>query len=263
MESELIQDDSFARRDDLHDMLESRLRQAEQAVLARDRFLSVAAHELRNPMAPLVLQVGRLRKAALQGDLERVISGLEWLEMAITRYVKRANVLLDVSRLAADRLKLEPMRFDISEWLEQFVAGITPLAEHTGSQLSLSLPGPLIGFWDRTAVEQIMENLLSNAIKFGAGRPISVALTRDGAQIRLSVSDKGPGIAQDDQGRIFAAFEAVMARAEGGGFGVGLWVTGRLAAAMGGSVELDSAPREGATFTVILPIEAPDPDDDV
>jgi signal transduction histidine kinase len=242
--------------------LEARLLRAEQALAARDRFLSIAAHELRNPMAPLVLQVGRLLKAARQGDADRVIDGLQWLEMAISRYVKRANVLLDVSRLAADRLTLEPARFDLADWVRQIAQGMAPLAEHGGSPLILSLPDTLFGVWDRTAVEQIVENLLSNALKFGPAKPVEVSLEDGSGEIRLSVADHGPGIAPADQKRIFAAFETIIARAEGGGFGVGLWVVGRLVRAMGGAVALDSLPGRGARFTVTLPRDIRQADDE-
>ncbi len=104
------------------------------------------------------------------------------------------------------------------------------------------------------AFEQIIENILSNAIKFGQGRPVDITLTQTAGHLRLTIRDRGPGIPPADQAQIFAPFETLMARTEGGGFGVGLWVVDRLVTAMGGTVELDSAPGDGAEFRVILPL---------
>jgi signal transduction histidine kinase len=235
-------------------ILEQRIEALEDALRARDRFLSIAAHELRNPMAPLVLQVGLLLKAARRGEVDRVVDGLEQLEVIVGRYVKRANVLLDFTRLVADRIVLEPVMLDIAEFVRTVAAAYTAMAAHGGSELRLVTPDLLIARADPMAIEQILENLISNAIKFGSGKPIDVGLQREGDTMRITIRDRGPGISPEDQTRIFAPFEKVMARAEGGGFGVGLWVVGRLVAEMGGTIELDSALGDGATFDVILPL---------
>jgi signal transduction histidine kinase len=234
---------------------EATIAQLRDMLAARDRFLAIAAHELRNPMAPLVLQVGQLLKSARKGELSRVTDGLELLETIVARYVKRANVLLDVSRLASDRVTLEPTTLDIGAWVARIAAGFAPAAAQAGSELLLEAPEGLVGYFDRMAIEQILENLLSNAIKFGPGKPVEVAVRGEGGRVRISVGDHGPGISPEDQERIFAPFEQVIARAEGGGFGVGLWVVDRLVAEMGGVIELDSRLGKGAIFSVVLPLD--------
>lgn len=236
------------------DAAEARIAELEAALIARDRFLSIAAHELRNPMAPMVLQVGLLLKAARRGENDRVVEGLEQLEVIVGRYVKRANVLLDFTRLAADRIVLEPVEVDVAACVRTVAAGYEAMAERGGSQLRIETPDTLWAVIDPMVVEQILENLISNAIKFGTGQPIDVSLDRFGDDMHIVVSDRGPGISAEDQRRIFAPFEKVMARADGGGFGVGLWVVGRLVAEAGGSVELDSRVGNGANFKMILPL---------
>ena len=206
-------------------------------------------------MAPMVLQVGLLLKAARRGEMGRVIDGLEQLETIVARYVKRANVLLDFTRLAGDRLELEPVHLDVAEHVRAIAAGYVAMAGHGGSELRVITPKTLTASVDPMAIEQILENLLSNAIKFGSGQPIDITLMRDGSNMRLTVKDRGPGISPEDQTRIFAPFEKVMARADGGGFGVGLWVVGRLVAEMKGRIELDTALGNGATFILILPLD--------
>lgn len=242
---------------------EARIEELEEALRARDRFLSIAAHELRNPMAPLVLQVGLLLKAARRGELGRVVDGLEQLETIIGRYVKRANVLLDFTRLANDRIELEPVALDLAKCVRTIAAGYVDIAGQGGSELRVAAPDSLAAQVDPMAIEQILENLISNAIKFGSGQPIDVVLERRGREVRITVRDRGPGISPEDQTRIFAPFETVMARADGGGFGVGLWVVGRLVAEMAGRIELDSTLGNGATFTVILPLNDRDDDEPV
>lgn len=244
-------------------ILEARILELEEALRARDRFLSIAAHELRNPMAPLVLQIGLMLKSARRGEMGRVVDGLEMLEVIIGRYVKRANVLLDFTRLAADRIELEPAHLDVADCVRVITAGYVAMAGQGGSELRVITPDTLTACVDPMAIEQILENLISNAIKFGSGKPIDIALQRDGDTMRITVRDYGPGISPEDQTRIFAPFEKVMARADGGGFGVGLWVVGRLVSEMGGRIELDSSLGNGASFAMILPLNHQDENEPV
>jgi two-component system, OmpR family, sensor kinase len=106
-------------------------------------------------------------------------------------------------------------------------------------------------------VEQIADNLLSNAVKYGAGEPIEVSLVGDSSKARLTVRDYGIGISEQDQARIFGAFERAVSRREEGGFGIGLWVVRHLVDAMHGEIQVTSRPAEGSTFTVILPLLPP------
>src|SRR3712207_2035844 len=122
------------------------------------------------------------------------------------------------------------------------------------SELRADLQEGVVGMWDRLALEQVAENLLSNAIKFGAGKPVGIALSSDGCTARLAVRDRGIGIPEEARARIFQRFERAVTRREHGGFGVGLWLANRLVVAMGGVVAVESAPGEGTTFTVTLPL---------
>ena len=96
-----------------------------------------------------------------------------------------------------------------------------------------------------------------NAVKYGAGEPIGVSLVRHGTAARLTVQDHGIGISEEDQARIFGAFERAVTRREQGGFGIGLWVVRQLVDAMHGEVVVTSRPAEGSTFTVTLPLSLP------
>jgi two-component system, OmpR family, sensor kinase len=228
-----------------------------QAVRARDAFIAIAAHELRNPMTPIlgyvehILSVGRRPESECS---EAIIVGLERLAGLIAEYIKRATTLLDISRITAGKLRAELSLVDLSAMMRQAVHRHQAGAERSGCRLEASIEGEVSGLLDELAFEQIADNLLSNALKYGAGEPIKVSLVRNGTEALLIVRDNGIGISEEDQARIFDAFERAVTRREQGGFGIGLWVVRQLVDAMHGEVRVTSRPAEGSTFTVILPL---------
>ena len=230
-----------------------------EAVAARDAFLAVAAHELRNPMTPIVGRVERLRRLIRKPDfrpetLEKSLEQIEWL---IAQYVKRATTLLDISRVTTGQFRLDPAPTDIGDLVRDVVENFVPVADLTGALLSCHVDDvALIRICDRLALEQILDNLVSNAIKYGEGKPILVSVSEDEAgSVVMQVHDQGPGISAESQARIFERFErAVRPGQHGGGFGVGLWVVRQLIETMGGTVRISSRPDEGTTFTVIVPL---------
>src|SRR5262249_233422 len=120
--------------------------------------------------------------------------------------------------------------------------------------VELHLGEHVAGSWDRARIEQVVNNLLSNAAKYGAGKPIRIDVTRDDVNAILAVKDRGIGIDKKDHERIFHRFERAVSTANYGGFGLGLWITQEITGAHGGTIEVDSAPGAGATFTVKLPL---------
>lgn len=237
--------------------------QLRDAVRVRDEFISIAAHELRNPMTPLLMTVQSLCHLAERhpGTAEQIVTGLTRLDRVVVHYINRCNSLLDISRLSSDRFRIEWAEVDLGVLVRDTVEEMRPYAERAGSQVDLTAPEGLRGVWDELAVRQIAENLLSNAIKYGAGQPISVSMTvvqaseqaGERESVLLEVCDRGIGISAADQARIFAPFERAVTRQQQPGFGLGLWVVGRLAAALGGTVQVSSIPGEGSNFSVRLP----------
>jgi two-component system OmpR family sensor kinase len=230
-----------------------------EAVLARDEFVSIAAHELRNPMTPILMQVHNLVTAAKDPRHcrpEVLAPRLELLEYAVRDFVRRSTTLLDVSRIAAGNIRIEPSEVDLSRVVREVVDRAKPAARMARSRVDSDLQEGVVGMWDRLAIEQVAENLLSNALKFGAGRPVTLTLHSDSRVAQLTVRDQGIGISEEDRARIFQRFERAVTRREHGGFGVGLWLVNQLVVAMGGAISIESAPGRGATFVVTLPLEA-------
>lgn len=221
---------------------------------ARDDFIAIAAHELRNPMTPIAGEVELLLMAARRDKAPpTVVTRLERLDSAVRHYIRRATTLLNTSRASTGRICLEPAIINLSEVVEETVSSYRLTAARAGCALTLHAEQDVVGTWDPLAVEEILDNLLSNAVKFGAGKPIDVWLGADDEEARLVVRDRGIGISAEDRARIFGRFEQAVGQRRHGGFGIGLWLVARLVEAMGGCIAIDSRPGEGAAFTVCLP----------
>src|SRR5271155_1504424 len=228
-----------------------------QAVQARDAFIAIAAHELRNPMTPMLGYVEHILSVSRRPESKcpaAIIVALERLANQITEYIKRATTLLDISRITAGKLRPELSVVNLSAMIVQAVTRHRAGAERSGCRLESSIEGGVCALLDALAVEQIADNLLSNAVKYGAGEPIEVSLACDGTTARLTVRDHGIGISEEDQARIFGVFERAVTRREEGGFGIGLWVVRNLVDAMHGEIHVTSCPAEGSAFTVTLPL---------
>lgn len=250
-----MQDDSRFPQEPAGDLV-ARLHAAEAAIRARDDFIAVAAHELRSPMNALALQVAVLEHMADKtgGPLAQEVHRLR---STVERYVKRATVLLDVTRINAGDLKLAFRPVNVRELVETVVAAHAAEAAFHGCRLTAQVPQPAIGHWDAHMVEQILDNLVNNAIKYGGSQPVDVSAGRIGSEVCFVVADRGPGIAPDQRDKIFEKFERVVSTsAYQSGFGLGLWIVGRMVEAHRGHIDVQAGPQGGTVFTVTLPVDA-------
>lgn len=228
-----------------------------EALRVREDFLAVAGHELKTPLAALLMHLESLGRARKAGSLpENLDQRLEKARGSALRLGRLIDQLLDVSRIAAGRLELERERFELDVLLVEVVERFAVQAERAGCTLSLVKSASSCGLWDRARIDQVLSNLLSNAIKYGAGKPIDVELWEEGGEAIVRVTDRGIGIEADQQQRIFGRFERAVSAREFGGFGLGLWISRQVAEASGGRIEVQSAPGEGSTFTLRLPLGA-------
>jgi signal transduction histidine kinase len=228
------------------------------AIKARDDFLSVAGHELKTPLAALQLQVQGLELAIEKGlgpdGLKKLQARLERATETVRGLGQLIDELLDVSRMTSGKLKLEKQQLDLSELLKGVVAKYSETALKVGCRLELQSPAAIVGYWDRMRLEQVVANLLSNAIKYGQEKPVEIVVFEEDGKAIIKVSDRGIGIALDNQMRIFERFERAVSEREFGGLGLGLWIARCIVEASGGKIRVDSIPMQGATFTVTLPI---------
>ena len=243
-----------------HTQLERELlyREAVDAIRARDEFLSVASHELRTPLSALQLQIQtllqaprRLPQAVLSP--EQMKPKLEMAQRQIERLTRLIGELMDVSRITAGRLRLEPEEVDLSAVVRDVVGRLGEEVRRTQSNIEVSAMIPVVGMWDRIRVEQVVTNLLTNACKFGGGKPIDITVEERGPIGRLVVVDHGIGIASEDLERIFHRYEQAISSRAFGGLGLGLYIARQIIEAHGGTIRVESQPGAGSTFTVDLP----------
>ncbi|AKQ70670.1 Sensory box histidine kinase [Myxococcus hansupus] len=241
---------------------EQALRETQEAVRARDEFLSVAAHELRTPLTSLRLHLQLLLRQVAGTSAEppaELAPRARVLDRQLSRLAGLVNTLLDVSRLAAGRLSLEPRELDLAQVVRQMAEAFSEEFSRSGSTLSLHVDGPLLGEWDSLRLEQVLVNLLSNAVKYGEGRPVEVSLVGEGPTAVLAVKDQGIGISEDGMARLFGKFERAVSERHYGGLGLGLYITRQIVEAMGGSITVRSAQGKGSTFILRLPTRPPAP----
>jgi PAS domain S-box-containing protein len=231
-------------------------REAVEAIGARDEFLSVASHELRNPLTSLKLQIEMLLAPELVLPAEQLKAKLEIVARQVDRMTMLVSELMDVSRITAGRLRLETEELDLSALVRDVITRHAADATKARCTVDLRASGPVIGRWDRMRLEQVTTNLLTNAFKFGAGKPIELTVEQDGPMGRLVVADHGIGIAADDLERIFHRYEQARSTPQRSGLGLGLYIVRQLVEAHGGAIHVESQPGAGSTFTVELPREA-------
>ncbi len=236
-------------------------RASRQAVRLRDEFLAVASHELKTPLTPLGLRLQTLRR-----ELEREGACVEPARVrehvaALQRQIKRlstlAESLLDVSRLEAGQLELELEEVELSALVREVASRFAAQAARTDTPLKVQGEEPVVGYWDRVRLEQVVSSLLSNALKYGRGSPVHVRVEPEPEGVRLTVRDEGIGISPEHLPRIFDRFERAVSAEHFGGLGLGLYLTRHLVEAFGGEIRASSQPGQGATFEVELPLASP------
>ncbi|MCA1827665.1 MAG: PAS domain-containing protein [Myxococcales bacterium] len=227
-----------------------------EAIQVRDDFLSIAGHELRTPLAAMLMHVqGVERLARKEGAAPRFVERLGKASIAVTRLQKLVDELLDVSRIQSGRLALERERVDLVQLVREVVDRHADQVAEAGSAVDFSAPAAVVGVWDRARLDQAVTNLISNAIKYGRGKPVAVRLGLDGATAVLRVVDQGIGIPVAEQQRIFERFERGAGAREYGGIGLGLWIARQVVEASGGRIEVESEAGRGTTFTMTLPVD--------
>ena len=240
-------------------------RRTEQALQEADRrkdqFLALLAHELRNPLAPIrnAVHILRMSAAANTAPLGQL---LPMMERQLVHMVRLLDDLLDVSRITRGMIDLRKETIDVAQAVQAGVEASKPVIDSLGHHLSVWLPPePVLLEADPVRLAQIVSNLLNNAAHYSArGARIHLAAQREGSAVRLSVTDTGAGLREEDLDSIFGLFVQIgrpSARRHGG-LGIGLSLVRSLVEMHGGRVEARSAGLgHGSEFIVRLPALPP------
>jgi signal transduction histidine kinase len=232
-----------------------------EAVRARDEFLSVASHELKTPLTSLGLRLGQLSRLAARGDddpvsREVLARATAVMERQVVTLTKLVASLLDVTKIASGRLALQLEQTPVGEAVREVLEQLGD--ELAAARCPVRLEGDLDATVnaDRVRLEQVLLNLLSNVVKYAPGAPVVVRIARSPRALTIEVEDSGPGIAPEDQERIFTRFERAVESDHVSGLGLGLFIAREIAHAHGGELTVASEPGRGARFTLRLPTDA-------
>ncbi|MGE3958510.1 MAG: ATP-binding protein [Vicinamibacterales bacterium] len=232
---------------------------AEQASVAKSAFVANMSHELRTPLNAIIGYSELLKEDAEdQGNTDSV-ADLDKILAAGRHLLSLINAVLDLSKIEAGRMDLDLSSFEIEEIATSVLETSEQLAVARGNRLTLEVPGPVGRVrLDRTKVQQVLLNLVGNAIKFTEQGQVTVRIEpMPDDTVLLAVSDTGIGMSPEQTERLFQEFSQadVSTTRRYGGTGLGLAISRRLCTLMSGSIEVDSTPGKGTTFSVRLPRE--------
>ena len=225
-------------------------------IALRDDILSMAAHELRNPLHALSLHLALARTTAHGGNAPDAAERIRRAELTLKRYSERVTVLMELLASPGAVYPLAQRRIDVPALVATLIDSLEQEAGTRGIALRLERDEAAFGALrsvDPVAFEQVIDSLLLNAFKHSGASAVTIRLAADDGAWRVQVEDDGSGIAPADQRRIFEKFAVAAHSARGAGTGLGLWIVTRLVQAMGGTIAVDSAPGRGSIFTVSIP----------
>lgn len=225
----------------------------------KDDFFSTVSHELRTPLTPIKGYASLLLRKGDQIDTERRNGALQTILERADHMARLVEDMLLASRIAnANERRLPEVDrkpVDVGSVAEKVLRSYR--GDNPTREFDLHIDDDVVATGESMRIEQLIAHLLSNAVKFSEqGTPVDVSVERDGVEVRIKVRDEGRGIPADKHEEIFGKFKRVEDPLvmETGGAGLGLFIVRQLTLAMGGSVGVESAPGQGATFTVSLPV---------
>ncbi len=229
---------------------------AEDAGVLKSRLLAIASHDLKGPLRSMLRSADTIEQKS--ADPAAVSSAARLLRGNARQMSDLVRDLLDLAAIEGGDLQLHRSPLDLGQLAAEIVSRHAARAEEKLQTLSFAPPAaPLPFVGDPARLAQAIDNLIDNAVKYTpAGGTIRVTAERRADHLCVAVADEGPGLGPDDLARMFQPFQRLSAQPTGGeaSTGLGLHITRDFIARHGGSVEVDSAPGQGTTFTALLPV---------
>jgi signal transduction histidine kinase len=242
--------------------IEDKSRQLHLASENKSQFVSSMSHELRTPLNAIIGLTEMMVTNAARFGTEKAMEPLQRVNRAGTHLLGLINQVLDLSKIEAGKLELNPQTVQLAPLIEEVIGTARQLADQNKNRLTAEVPDDLGSLTvDPMRLRQILFNLLSNACKFTKEGEVKLKARRlvDGRDwIEVAVADSGIGMTLEQQAKLFEEFTQADATTAQrfGGTGLGLAISRKLARMMGGDVTVESEPGKGSVFTVRLPDDA-------
>ncbi len=237
---------------DLIEQLKQSVEQNEALIASRKKAVHTITHELRTPLTAITGYAGLMRKDC---DVDKIGAYIQNIRQSSERMREMLNTLLSFFRLdnGKEQPNISPCR--IPAIIHTFETEFTPIAMHKGLALTITNQTDAVVLTDKERILQIGNNLLSNAIKFTDSGGVSLTTDYDNGILKIIVEDTGTGMTNEEQQRVFGAFERLSNAAAKDGFGLGLSIVQRIVTMLGGTIQLESEKGKGSRFTVEIPMQ--------
>jgi len=220
----------------------------------KSRFVSMASHEFRTPLATILSSVSLVAKYGEKGEHEKQQKHVAKIKSSINGLTDILNDFLSLSRLEEGKVESRTEEFDLRKFIESLVSEMEPIAKE-GQKISYHHTGSAMVSLDKRLLKNILLNLISNAIKFSPeGKEIEITSSRDKQGLHLTVKDSGIGISKDDQKHLFERFFRGHNAMAIQGTGLGLNIVSKYVDIMGGKIDYSSIENKGTTFRISFPM---------
>ncbi len=237
---------------DLIGQLQQSIEQNEVLIASRKKAVHTITHELRTPLTAITGYAGLMQKDC---NTDKIKVFVQNIRQSSDRMREMLNTLLDFFRLdnGKDQPNFSPCR--ISAITHILKTEFMPIAMNKGLALTVTNRTDAVVLTDKERILQIGNNLLSNAIKFTENGGVSMTMGYDDGMLKLIIEDTGTGMTEEEQQRVFGAFERLSNAAAKDGFGLGLSIVQSIVAMLGGTIRLESEKGKGSRFTVEIPMQ--------
>ena len=234
---------------------------ARKEIKDRDEFLLIATHELKTPLTSMLLKlenmINNVRNVSLANfSVKELMMVLENAEQQVKSLSMMINNLLNVSLITTGKMNLDRKNFDLVAVTKRVKENFSEVLLRNNYQIKINAKSPVVGYWDKARIEEVITNLFSNAIKYGENKPVEISIVNSGSIGKFIIKDQGVGIPQEKQKMLFDRFtRASPNNGEIKGLGVGLYIANQIVKVHNGRIKLFSLPKKGSTFTVELPLK--------
>ncbi len=241
--------------DESHKNLEQKVEELRNLNEQKNRFLGIAAHDLRNPLG----SIRGFSDFLLEGGLDAETSKefLRIISAASNELLTLLDDLLDISQIESGKFDLRLVNADISDLVEQRAAMARIISAKKNIVIEVHTEKGLVCFMDKGRIGQVVDNLISNAVKYSPAKSaVRVETVKDGAMARVTVRDEGPGINENEKHKLFGEFQKLSARPTGGekSSGLGLAIAKKIVEAHNGVIGVESEAGKGSAFFFTLPL---------